>query len=116
MDIGEQLAEWGKAAVIESRGRVSGRPARAHVGFIDAPDGSIVVAAGPGAHWAANLLADPECTVTVGSRSFRGRAESLAGADLAAAIRDLILRYGTPAERLGRGPAFRLRPVVGDAG
>jgi hypothetical protein len=28
----------------------------------------------------------------------------------AAAIRDLILRYGTPSERLGAGPVFRLRP------
>ena len=26
-----------------------------------------------------------------------------------AGIRELILRYGTPAERLGSGPAFRLR-------
>jgi deazaflavin-dependent oxidoreductase (nitroreductase family) len=111
MDVGEQLAEWGKAALIESRGRVSGRTARAHVGFIDGADGSIVVAAGLGAQWAANLLADPECTVTVGSRSFRGIADPLAGIELAAAIRGLILRYGTPAERLGSGPAFRIRPL-----
>jgi deazaflavin-dependent oxidoreductase (nitroreductase family) len=111
MDVGEQLAQWGKAALIETRGRVSGEPARAHVGFIEASDGSIVVAAGLGAHWAANLLADPACTVTVDGRTFRGLAEPLAGADSAAAIRDLILRYGTPAERLGSGPAFRIRPV-----
>ena len=68
MDIGEQLASWGKAALIETHGRVSGRPARAHVGFIEDPDGSIVVAAGQGANWAENLLADPDCTVTVGER------------------------------------------------
>jgi deazaflavin-dependent oxidoreductase (nitroreductase family) len=111
MDIGEQLAGWGKAALIESRGRVSGRTARAHVGFIHAPDGSIVVAAGLGAQWAANLLADPECSVTVEERSFRGLAEPLVGSEFAAAIRELILRYGTPAERLGSGPAFRIRPV-----
>ena len=111
MDVGEQLAGWGKAALIESRGRVTGVTARAHVGFIEAPDGSIVVAAGMGAQWAANLLADPECSVTVGGRSFRGVAEPLAGAELAMAIRDLILRYGTPAERLGSGPAFRIRQV-----
>lgn len=116
MDVGEQLAEWGKAALIESRGRVSGRIARAHVGFIEAPDGSIVVAAGLGAHWAANLLAEPHCTVTVGSRSFRGIAEPLDGAEFAAAVRELILRYGTPAERLGSGPAFRIRPVEPEAG
>jgi deazaflavin-dependent oxidoreductase (nitroreductase family) len=111
VSVGEQLAGWGKAALIETRGRVSGEPARAHVGFIEESDGSIVVAAGPGAHWAANLLADPACAVTVGGRTFDGVAEPLGGADLAAAIRDLILRYGTPAERLGSGPAFRIRPV-----
>ncbi len=111
MDVGEQLASWGKAALIETRGRVSGQPARAHVGFIDAPDGSIVVAAGFGAHWAANLLAEPECAVTIEGRTFRGIAEPLDGAELAGAIRDLILRYGTPAERLGSGPAFRIRPI-----
>jgi deazaflavin-dependent oxidoreductase (nitroreductase family) len=115
VDVGEQLAGWGKAALLETRGRVSGRPARAHVGFIEEPDGSILVAAGVGAQWAANLLANPDCMVTVGERAFRGRAEPLTGPDLAGAIRELILRYGTPAERLGSGPAFRIRPVA-DAG
>jgi len=38
-------------------------------------------------------------------------AEGLDAADHAKAIRGLILRYGTPAERLGRGPSFRLRPI-----
>ena len=110
MDIGEQLASWGKAALIETRGRVSGRTARAYVGFVEEPDGSILMAAGPEAHWAANLLADAACTVTIAERSFRGLAEPLAGSEFAAAIRELILRYGTPAERLGSGPAFRIRP------
>lgn len=110
MDVGQQLAGWGVVAVIETRGRVTGKPARAHVGFVEEPDGAIVVAAGLGAQWAANLLADPACTVRVGERSFRGEAEPLAGSELAGAIRSLILRYGTPAERLGSGPAFRIRP------
>ena len=111
MDIGEQLAGWGLAALVETRGRVSGRPARAHVGFVEEPDGSIIVAAGLGAHWAANLLSEPACIVTIGERSFQGVAEPLAGAEFATAIRELILRYGTPAERLGSGPAFRIRPI-----
>lgn len=111
MDIGEQLAGWGKAALIETRGRKSGATARAHVGFMDESDGSIVVAAGPGAHWAANLQANPACEVTIGDRRFSGLADELEGAAFASAIRELILRYGTPAERLGSGPAFRIRPV-----
>jgi len=112
MDIGEQLAGWGKAALIETTGRVSGKAARAHVGFVDESDGSIVIAAGLGAHWAANLLADPVCIVTIGERSFDGVAEPLEGVEFATAIRELILRYGTPAERLGSGPAFRIRPTA----
>jgi deazaflavin-dependent oxidoreductase (nitroreductase family) len=115
MDVGEQLAGWGKAALIETRGRVTGHPARAHVGFIEDVGGSIVVAAGQGAQWAANLLANPACRVTVESRSFDAIAEPLDGMAFAAAIRELILRYGTPAERLGSGPAFRIRPVGSNA-
>lgn len=84
------------------------------VGFIDEPDGSILVAAGDDAAWAGNLLADPRVTVDVGERRFAAVAEPLDPADHARAIRGLILRYGTPAERLGRGPSFRLCPVEGD--
>ncbi len=38
-------------------------------------------------------------------------AEPLDGPAAAAAVVGLILKYGTSAERLGRGPVFRLRPV-----
>lgn len=65
--------------------------------------------------WADNLLADPRVTVEIGSRRFSALAQPLDGAEHAAAIRALILRYGTPAERLGRGPSFRLRPIAPDA-
>ena len=51
-------------------------------------------------------------TNTVADRTFAAVAEPLAGADFAKAIRELILKGGTPAEQLGHGPAFRLRRVV----
>jgi len=109
-DVGEQLAGWGVVAIIETRGRVTGRLARAAVGFVEEPDGALLVAAGePHADWALNLEADPECAVTIGERSSRFRAEPLEGAERNAAITGLILRYGTPSEGLGRGPVFRLR-------
>jgi hypothetical protein len=44
----------------------------------------------------------------VSGASFEAVAEPLDGAARNAAIASLILKYGTPAERLGRGPAFRL--------
>jgi F420H(2)-dependent quinone reductase len=84
------------------------------VGYVDEPDGSILVAAGDRADWALNLDADPNVDVEVGDRQFTAVAERLSPADHAVAIRGLILRYGTPAERLGRGPSFRLRPVAAE--
>ena len=84
------------------------------VGFLEEPDGSLLVAAGdPDADWARNLEADPRCTVTIGERSFAALAEPLEATEAARAVAGLILRYGTPSEGLGRGPAFRLRPRPG---
>jgi len=84
------------------------------VGYVDEADGSVLVAAGDGAGWALNLLDDPSVVVEVGERRFAGIAEPLDRADHGRAIRELILRYGTPAERLGLGPSFRLRPARED--
>jgi hypothetical protein len=74
------------------------------------------VAAGDRADWALNLVDDPDVLVEVGERVFRATAQPLSPLDHASAIRGLILRYGTPAERLGRGPSFRLRPRTIDDG
>jgi deazaflavin-dependent oxidoreductase (nitroreductase family) len=110
-DIGDDLFFEGKVARITTRGRLTGLARTVAVGYVDQPDGSLFVAAGDRARWATNLLADPAVIVEVGDRRFEAVAETLEGAEHAAAIRGLILRYGTPAERLGRGPSFRLRPV-----
>ena len=85
------------------------------VGFVDdeLTPGALLVAAGStDAAWAANLLSDPACHVRTADRAFEALAEPLVPADHARAIRGLILRYGTPAEGLGRGPSFRLRPLA----
>lgn len=109
---GEQLAAWGKVVMLETIGRVSGRTVRGAVGFVAEPDGSLLVAAGsPSAHWAANLLADPACRGTIGAVRRAYLAEEIEGSDRARAIAELILTYGSPAEGLGAGPAFRLRPT-----
>lgn len=109
----EQLVGWGTAVAIETRGRVSGRTAVTAVGFVEEPDGSLLVAAGdPGAHWAANLLAEPRCVARIGTREGQFMAEELDAPTKARAIAELILKYGTPSERLGAGPAFRLRPAA----
>lgn len=84
------------------------------MGFLDAADGSICVAAGePDADWARNLEEDPHARVTIGERAFDAIAERLEGRAAADTVVALILKYGTTAERLGRGPVFRLLPTAG---
>ena len=106
----DELVAAGRYARLETRGRVTGLPRAVTVGFVAEPDGSILVAARAGAHWADNLVDDPRCLVTVGERTWAGRADELDGPDFNHAIREEIIRYGTPAETLGHGPAFRIRP------
>jgi deazaflavin-dependent oxidoreductase (nitroreductase family) len=106
------LVAWGRVLRIETRGRITGRIARAVIGFVERPDGTLVVAAGsPDTAWGRNLDADPRCRVTIGDLSFEAVARELSDAEHAAAVRDLILRYGTPSEDLGVGPAFELTRV-----
>ena len=78
----------------------------------DAPRALLVAAGSEDTAWARNLLADPSCRVWIGDQTFGAIAEPLDEGDHARAIRELILRYGTPAESLGRGPSFRLRPIL----
>jgi hypothetical protein len=80
----DDLVAWGRVVRIETRGRVSGRTAVA-------------------------VIADPACRVTLGESSFGAVARQLEREEHQEAVRDLILRYGTPAESLGAGPSFELR-------
>lgn len=83
---------------------------RVAVGYLDAPDGSLLVAAGePDADWARNLETYPDATATIGDRTFEVVGERLDGPEAAKAVVGLILKYGTSAEHLGHGPVFRLR-------
>jgi DNA-directed RNA polymerase subunit beta len=115
-DGGRLIGLDGKVQLRNGRtGEVYDRPVT--VGFVDdenEPGALLVAATAPDAAWARNLLADPACHVRVGDRSFDAIAEPLDGAEHARAVRGLILRYGTPAEGLGHGPSFRLRPVGED--
>ena len=120
-DVGEQLAEWGVVARIETRGRTSGRPVAVAVGYVEERDGAWLVAAGePDADWARNLETDPHARVTIGRKTLAVDAERLEGVDAQQAVVELILKYGTSAERLGRGPVFRLtgvrRPLLSERG
>lgn len=109
--IGEELAGWGKVALVQTVGRVSAASVTAAVGFIEEDDGTLHVAAGSdSSDWALNLRANPQCRVTIGDRFATYEAAEEADDDRGRTVTQLILKYGTPAERLGHGPTFRLVP------
>ncbi len=106
------LLARGLVITLETVGRRSGSPRTVTIGFLEQDQGALLVAASSEAtHWAANLLAQPACSVTVGHERRAYLAVPLEDAQRAAAVSGLILKYGAPAERLGGGPAFRLEPV-----
>jgi len=112
----DELVRDGRVARLELRGHRSGEAREVTVGFVDTADGGIAVAArSEDAAWARNLDADPRARVTIGDRSWAARAERLDETDprRIVAVRDLILRYGTPSEGLGSGPSFELRRAAG---
>jgi deazaflavin-dependent oxidoreductase (nitroreductase family) len=106
------LATWGKVIRLETTGRRSGQRRIVTIGFVAADAGALLVAASsPSTGWAANLDADPACVVELDGERRPFSATRLGPHERAVVVRDLILKYGTPAERLGAGPAFRLEPA-----
>jgi deazaflavin-dependent oxidoreductase (nitroreductase family) len=104
-------------AVVTTTGRRTGEPRPVAVGFIEDPvsGGVLVAATEEAAAWTLNLDADPRARVEIGDRVFAAVAERLDIAEHRVVVRDLILKYGTPSEGLGRGPSYRLRPVEATA-
>lgn len=110
------MAEVGDVLVIEVPGRRTGEVHRTPVGYVREPDGSLLVAASAEhTQWALNLEAAGRCHVTIGPTTAEYEAVRLPDDARAPVVVALILRYGTPAERLGAGPAFRLVPRTGGA-
>lgn len=114
--IAATMAEAGDVLVIDVPGRRTGRRIRTPVGYIAEPDGSLLVAASTEyTQWARNLAAAGECIVTIGADQGVYDAIRLPDDERGRVVAGLILRYGSPAERLGAGPAFRLVPRTGGA-
>ena len=79
------------------------------MGFIEDDDGTLHIAAGSeGSDWALNLRANPLCRVTIGDDVGNYRSAEEGDAERGRTVTQLILKYGTPAEKLGHGPTFRL--------
>jgi deazaflavin-dependent oxidoreductase (nitroreductase family) len=113
-EVGQQLAAWGKVAMLQTIGRKSGKLVQSAVGFIEEDDGCMLVASGSdSADWVLNLRANPHAIATVGEKSaVYNQAIELEGDERNAILVALIVKYGTPSEGLGHGPVFRLmRPL-----
>ncbi len=112
--IAAAMADTGDVAVIEVPGRRTGRIHRTGVGYVREPDGALLVAASTDhTDWARNIEAAGRCRVLVGANDAEYDVQRLPDAERGPVVVALILRYGTPAERLGAGPAFRLIPRTG---
>ncbi|MEZ4596618.1 MAG: nitroreductase family deazaflavin-dependent oxidoreductase [Chloroflexota bacterium] len=112
--VASAMADAGDVVVLEIAGRRTGRVRRTAVGYVLEPDGSLLVAAStPYTQWALNLEAAARCRATIGGARADYDALRLPDDARGPVIAALILRYGTPAERLGAGPAFRLVPRIG---
>jgi deazaflavin-dependent oxidoreductase (nitroreductase family) len=106
--------------LLTTTGRRSGQPRTTPLLFVRDGDGYVVVGSnwGQTAHpaWSANLLADPNATVTLDGRRFAVRARRAGGAErdrLFALLRSAWPAYQTYAERAaGRDlRVFRLEPT-----
>ena len=111
--MGARMAQSGRFVQIETRGRKTGRWHATPVGYGQAEDGALFVGAGHvDAHWAHNLLADPTCRASIAGETRTYRAELLLEEARDSALRSIKGRYGPGmADRIGRGPVFRLVPT-----
>ena len=96
-------------------GRKSGEPRTTPLLCVPHEGGWLVAGSNWGAPklpiWVLNLRANQRSRANVGDRTVEyGQAVELEGRERSATLVALILKYGTPAERLGRGPVFRLIP------
>jgi deazaflavin-dependent oxidoreductase (nitroreductase family) len=115
--LGDDLTAWGRTLALETSGRTSGQVRRVTIGFVEGLDGSLLVAAGaPDTHWAQNLAIQPRCTVELAGERRECVAVPIDGDVAQDAVRALIIKYGTPAERLGAGRVFRLVPLTHGGG
>jgi deazaflavin-dependent oxidoreductase (nitroreductase family) len=110
--LGERMAASGRMAMIEVRGRKSGRAIRTPVGYVRADDASLWLGAGRAeSQWPRNLLATPRCRVRIADSEQVYAAEELQGEERARAVAEIRAKYGAPAASVGTGPVFILRPL-----
>jgi deazaflavin-dependent oxidoreductase (nitroreductase family) len=106
------LVRSGRTGLLTTKGRRTGQARSASIGYGERAAGGYFVGAGsPGRAWAANLVANPECTFTVRGTAMRCRAELLDGAARDEAIEAFRARIGSAADRASWAELFALVPL-----
>jgi deazaflavin-dependent oxidoreductase (nitroreductase family) len=114
--LGERMAASGRMAMIEVRGRKSGKAIRTPVGYVRVDDGSVWLGAGRAeSQWPRNLLATPRCRVRIADVEQAYAAEELRDEERARAVTAIHAKYGAPAASVGAGLVFVLRPIADSA-
>ena len=108
---GRLLVRSGRAGILATTGRRTGRHRATPVGYLARADGTVLLGAGgPGRAWVSNLRAHPACTFTIRGVETRHRARELEGAERDAAIAELRAKMGGVAERAAWAEVFELSP------
>lgn len=111
---GPILLRQGRVGRLTTIGRRTGRPRLAYVGIVPLDGGRYLIGAGgPGRSWAANLRANPTCTLETRDGSGRFRARLLAQDERAAAAAAMAARMGPMARRASWADIFELVPEPG---
>ena len=108
---GALLWRSGFAGRLTTPGRRSGQLRTVQCGYLQRPDGSVLVGSVEGRHWPANLAAAGWCMFeTRDQPARRFTATELHGADREAATAAFRARRGERAARMFSGRVFLLRP------
>jgi deazaflavin-dependent oxidoreductase (nitroreductase family) len=109
---GALLVRTGRVASLGTTGAKTGLARTAAVGFLARADGSVIVGAGgTGRAWAANLRANPGCTLAIRGRRGAYVATALDAADRDAALAELVGSMPRSLRGATWSDVFLLRPV-----
>jgi deazaflavin-dependent oxidoreductase (nitroreductase family) len=108
---GALLVRAGKAGTLTTIGRRSGEPRSVQCGFVQRPDGTIIVGSATGRQWPANLAAAGRCTFEPrGGPRREYDAVVLDGDAGRDALAELVRGQGGRSGSMYSGLVFELRP------
>ena len=110
---GALLLRSGRAGRLTTPGRKSGQPRTIQCGYLERPDGTVIVGSATGREWPKNLAAAGWCSFeskTLPARRYT--AVQLDGAALEAAVEELRAARGERMARMASEVVFLLTPAA----